>query len=88
MQAPKQTTKYDDDSEFLTRLTDYQEYLKYQKIQDNINFLSKEVTDKLYDENTKISLKLMSLRYNGQPDIWKPDKFAITTIKGPKIEVK
>jgi hypothetical protein len=31
------------------------------------------------DERTAITTKLMTMRHNGKPDIWKPDHFNIGT---------
>lgn len=81
-------TKPDDDSEYLNKLQDFDQYQKYTKVQNDINFLNKKITDKMADERTEISLKLTQLRFNRRPDIWKPDKFSITTMKGPKIEIR
>jgi len=44
-----------------------------------MNFLSKEITDQMADERTAITSKLMTMRHNGKPEIWKPDVFYIST---------
>jgi len=31
------------------------------------------------DERTAITSKLMAMRHNGKPEIWKPDDFIINT---------
>ena len=44
-----------------------------------MNFLSKEITDQMADERTAITSKLMTMRHNGKPEIWKPDVFYISS---------
>ena len=67
-------------------MKDYNQHRKYERAQDHLNFLSKDITDRMADERTAITSKLMGMRYNGQPEIWKPNKFVIVTLKGPKID--
>ena len=39
--------------------------------------MNKDITDQMADERTAITQKLMSMRHNGKPDIWKPDVFHV-----------
>lgn len=63
------------DQDFKFKMYENHQFLKYLQKSDNMNFITKKVTEKMAEERLKMSYQMHQLKLVSTDRMWKPDKF-------------